>query len=210
MRVWSLLFVFFLVFESVVLDDGNDHQSNNLIREDERRGASHEDNDEIESKKRSLFSFSSFGGIGGIGGHGGGGGRHHHHHHQQPQQPSGYGSSGPSGYGYANYGGSYGPPSAHGYDQEEYGHSLGHSAPGGNYGQVQHGYGGGGEHSGLYLKKLLIPLAGIAILGAAAALSTNPVLLQLGVVNGRRKRRSIEEKMLMTVYPANPKVKPDT
>lgn len=63
---------------------------NNLIREDERRGASHEDNDEIESKKRSLFSFSSFGGIGGIGGHGGGGGRHHHHHHQQPQQPSGF------------------------------------------------------------------------------------------------------------------------
>ncbi|XP_022902912.2 uncharacterized protein [Onthophagus taurus] len=46
---------------------------------------------------------------------------------------------------------------------------------------------------GLALKGLLIPLAGIALLGAAAALSTNPVLLQLGVINGKRKRRSINE-----------------
>lgn len=42
-------------------------------------------------------------------------------------------------------------------------------------------------------KALLWPIAGIALLGAAAALVTNPVLLQLGVVSGRRKRRDTVE-----------------
>lgn len=37
-----------------------------------------------------------------------------------------------------------------------------------------------------------MPLAGVALLGAAAALVTNPVLLQLGVISGKRKRRSIK------------------
>lgn len=41
----------------------------------------------------------------------------------------------------------------------------------------------------LAAKTILWPIAGIALLGAAAALVTNPVLLQLGVVSGRRKRR---------------------
>ncbi|XP_046994312.1 uncharacterized protein LOC124606372 [Schistocerca americana] len=39
------------------------------------------------------------------------------------------------------------------------------------------------------LKGLLIPLAGAALLGAAAALAANPVLLQIGVISGRRRRR---------------------
>lgn len=43
-------------------------------------------------------------------------------------------------------------------------------------------------------------LAGIALLGAAAALTTNPVLLQLGVVKGRRRRRSIIQD---NAHPAN-------
>ncbi|XP_053608361.1 uncharacterized protein LOC128674076 [Plodia interpunctella] len=42
----------------------------------------------------------------------------------------------------------------------------------------------------LAAKTVLWPIAGIALLGAAAALVTNPVLLQLGVVSGRRKRET--------------------
>jgi hypothetical protein len=41
------------------------------------------------------------------------------------------------------------------------------------------------EHRNKNLKRVLLPLAGIALLGAAAALATNPVLLQLGVVSGK-------------------------
>jgi hypothetical protein len=41
------------------------------------------------------------------------------------------------------------------------------------------------EHRAKNLKRVLLPLAGIALLGAAAALATNPVLLQLGVVSGK-------------------------
>ncbi|XP_013136262.1 PREDICTED: uncharacterized protein LOC106101557 isoform X2 [Papilio polytes] len=44
----------------------------------------------------------------------------------------------------------------------------------------------------LAAKTLLWPIAGIALLGAAAALVTNPVLLQLGVVSGRKKRDTEE------------------
>lgn len=40
---------------------------------------------------------------------------------------------------------------------------------------------------------MLWPIAGIALLGAAAALVSNPVLLQLGVVSGKRRRRDTEE-----------------
>lgn len=42
-------------------------------------------------------------------------------------------------------------------------------------------------------RAVLWPLAGIAILGAAAALVSNPILLQLGVATGKRKRRDTEE-----------------
>lgn len=38
-------------------------------------------------------------------------------------------------------------------------------------------------------KTVLWPIAGIALLGAAAALISNPVLLQLGVISGRKKRQ---------------------
>lgn len=34
-------------------------------------------------------------------------------------------------------------------------------------------------------------LAGVALIGAAAALATNPVLLPIGIVSGRRKRSEI-------------------
>lgn len=76
----------------------------------------------------------------------------------------------------------------------------------------------------LALKTLLIPLAGLALLGTAAAFVTNPVLLQLGVVTGKKKRRrrSIIQPTPFTnifpnipkfpeenIYPSNDNVKPD-
>nr|XP_023017691.1 glycine-rich cell wall structural protein 1.0-like [Leptinotarsa decemlineata] len=105
-----------------------------------------------------------------------------------------------------------------------YGHYgvIGHEYTGGglNYGHsgggVAHGYGGGsygGSGLGgifgkkLPLKKLLLPIAGLALLGAAAALSTNPVLLHLGTISGR-KRRSISKKSSGKIYPGNPYVTP--
>lgn len=36
-----------------------------------------------------------------------------------------------------------------------------------------------------------MPIAGAALLGIAAALVANPVLLQLGVIPGKRKKRDI-------------------
>uniref|UniRef100_A0A0A9X438 ATP synthase subunit b 1 n=1 Tax=Lygus hesperus TaxID=30085 RepID=A0A0A9X438_LYGHE len=55
-------------------------------------------------------------------------------------------------------------------------------------------YGGGGYGVGYGygydpLKGLLVPLAGVALLGAAALFVSNPVLLQLGVIGGKRRRR---------------------
>lgn len=38
-------------------------------------------------------------------------------------------------------------------------------------------------------KSHLLPLAGAALVGIAAALLVNPVLLQLGTVTGKRRRR---------------------
>lgn len=38
-------------------------------------------------------------------------------------------------------------------------------------------------------KSHLLPLAGAALIGIAAALLVNPVLLQLGTVTGKRRRR---------------------
>lgn len=38
-------------------------------------------------------------------------------------------------------------------------------------------------------KSNLLPLAGAALIGIAAALLVNPVLLQLGTVTGKRRRR---------------------
>ncbi|XP_055601329.1 uncharacterized protein LOC129750127 [Uranotaenia lowii] len=56
-----------------------------------------------------------------------------------------------------------------------------------------HGYSIGHSHSGKDIaKSVLIPLAGAALLGIAAALVANPVLLHLGAVGlGKRKRRDV-------------------
>ena len=54
------------------------------------------------------------------------------------------------------------------------------------------GYGdsGGGINP---LAAFIAPLAGLALLGAAAAVSINPVLVQLAVVNGGRKKRDLRD-----------------
>ncbi|XP_049543858.1 uncharacterized protein LOC125956236 [Anopheles darlingi] len=58
------------------------------------------------------------------------------------------------------------------------------------YGHQAHGYAFNypqGEND--LTRSVLLPLAGAALLGVAAALVTNPVLLHLGVTAGKRKRR---------------------
>ncbi|XP_045537036.1 uncharacterized protein LOC106719798 [Papilio machaon] len=70
------------------------------------------------------------------------------------------------------------------YDHHPHGHHPhGHHHIGHHYKHHDHD---------LAAKTLLWPIAGIALLGAAAALVTNPVLLQLGVVSGRKKRDTEE------------------
>ena len=52
------------------------------------------------------------------------------------------------------------------------------------------GGGYGGSEGGLSpLAALIAPLAALALLGAASLISLNPTLLQLAVIQGKRKRR---------------------
>ncbi|KAJ2951794.1 hypothetical protein O0L34_g13959 [Tuta absoluta] len=98
----------------------------------------------------------------------------------------------------------------HGFDEGHYGyaydfdhHGLNHLEDHGHHGHHDHhghhfGHGlGHGFHHKLYnpalaAKAVLWPLAGLALLGTAAALVSNPVLLQLGVISGRRRRDTQE------------------
>lgn len=65
------------------------------------------------------------------------------------------------------------------YEESDYHQAKPHHHGGHGHHQVGHSH-----NSNYQLKRVLVPLAGIALLGAAAALATNPVLLQLGVVSG--------------------------
>ena len=49
------------------------------------------------------------------------------------------------------------------------------------------------------LAALIAPLAGLALLGAAAAVSINPVLVQLAVINGGRKKRDTNSKKMSEI-----------
>ncbi len=70
-----------------------------------------------------------------------------------------------------------------------------------SYGGSSYGGGGGGGSSGFShssggsginaLSVLVAPLAALALLGAAAAVSTNPVLLSMVVLSSGRKRRDL-------------------
>ncbi|KAG6440965.1 hypothetical protein O3G_MSEX001632 [Manduca sexta] len=79
------------------------------------------------------------------------------------------------------------------HDYKYYDHYNGHHYSGhhdhGHGHHIDHGHGHHKHYDhALAAKTLLWPIAGIALLGAAAALVSNPVLLQLGVVSGRRRR----------------------
>lgn len=103
----------------------------------------------------------------------------------------GYGSGNAGGYGYGgNSHGGYGRPSGYGgsngygisgtlADGDEFG--PGDSAPDGNMPQLP---------ANIQAQKAvaLKALAGVALIGAAAALASNPVLLPIGIVGGRKKR----------------------
>ncbi|XP_026730224.1 zinc transporter zipt-7.2-like [Trichoplusia ni] len=71
-------------------------------------------------------------------------------------------------------------------------HDYGHHHYSGHH-HLDHGHYDKHYKHALAAKTALWPLAGIALLGAAAALVSNPVLLQLGVVSGKRRRRDTEE-----------------
>ncbi|RZB89862.1 uncharacterized protein BDFB_008203 [Asbolus verrucosus] len=188
-KVCLLLFVilFFLLLTEITCIANYNHDGNLITEEDRRAADSYEKIDQLKSEahKRGLYDSS------------GTYSRHQTYSSGYGELGTGYGFVAPSVVGHyqpvPNYGTSY--PS-HG---SEYGNSFGHSGHGLTY---AHGH---GTHSALALKGLLIPLAGIALLGAAAALSTNPVLLQLGVVNGRRRRR---RSFSPGVYPTNAAIKP--
>ncbi|XP_045451887.1 uncharacterized protein LOC123660912 [Melitaea cinxia] len=78
----------------------------------------------------------------------------------------------------------------HSYDPYHYGHHYGH-----HYEEEHHypSHQNKNYKNALAAKAVLWPIAGIALLGAAAALVSNPILLQLGVATGKRKRRDTEE-----------------
>lgn len=127
---------------------------------------------------------------------------------------NGYSFGSSSGGEYPSYGGSYPHrPSTSISSHGGYGAGLG-----GNYPlspPTDHGGGAMPPHAAA-LKSLLLPIAGVALLGAAAVLAkSHPVLLQLGVVgSGKRKRRSlnlnIEPTMQHGIYPENPFIEPPT
>lgn len=108
----------------------------------------------------------------------------------RPGGPS-YGSGGTSGYGYAN--GGYG-----GYGGARPGYGIAGTFEDGdefNPNEPDVPENGAPPHypGNLQTQKAvaLKALAGVALIGAAAALATNPVLLPIGIVSGRRKRSEI-------------------
>ncbi|XP_029658656.1 uncharacterized protein LOC115232737 [Formica exsecta] len=105
----------------------------------------------------------------------------------------GYGSGNSGGYGYgvSSHGG-YNRPSGYGGLNGGYGVS-GTLADGDEFGPGDSAYPDENvpQHPGnLHAQKAvaLKALAGVALIGAAAALASNPVLLPIGIVGGRRKR----------------------
>nr|XP_026494675.1 uncharacterized protein LOC113399691 [Vanessa tameamea] len=94
-------------------------------------------------------------------------------------------------YPHIGYGYEYHVPQAH----NEYNHHNFDPYHYGHHGAVGHYSGHHYKHynHALAAKAVLWPIAGIALLGAAAALVSNPILLQLGVATGKRKRRETEE-----------------
>ncbi|XP_017788754.1 PREDICTED: uncharacterized protein LOC108571266 [Habropoda laboriosa] len=106
-----------------------------------------------------------------------------------PRKPNGYGNTGYGGYGFnrpSNYGGSIGYGISGSFDNGE---EFGPGEP--NYPEEN-----APSRPNIQTQKAvaLKALAGVALIGAAAALATNPVLLPIGVVSGRKKRSSMSNK----------------
>ncbi|KOC66577.1 hypothetical protein WH47_08970 [Habropoda laboriosa] len=104
-----------------------------------------------------------------------------------PRKPNGYGNTGYGGYGFnrpSNYGGSIGYGISGSFDNGE---EFGPGEP--NYPEEN-----APSRPNIQTQKAvaLKALAGVALIGAAAALATNPVLLPIGVVSGRKKRSSMK------------------
>ncbi|KAL4711092.1 hypothetical protein ACJJTC_009463 [Scirpophaga incertulas] len=95
-------------------------------------------------------------------------------------------------YGYEyHFGDDHGPYDGHHHhDHHDHDHHLDHHDHHSHHDDHKHGHGYHHKYHdhALAAKSVLWPIAGIALLGAAAALVSNPVLLQLGVVSGRRRR----------------------
>ncbi|GAB0089727.1 integral component of membrane [Sergentomyia squamirostris] len=106
----------------------------------------------------------------------------------------GYGTSGGGFLGaggggiYDSVRGPYGPPNVMDYP----GFGTGFDS-GMDYGHSGYGFFNQPSSHHFSAKSLFLPLAGAALLGVAAALVANPVLLQLGVISGKRRKRSIED-----------------
>ncbi|XP_043511342.1 5'-3' exoribonuclease 2-like [Frieseomelitta varia] len=116
------------------------------------------------------------------------------------RKPGGYDSSVSGGYGYANSGfGGYSFNRPTGYAGSTGGYGIsGTFANGDEFGPVEpnrpEGHTPSYPNINAQKAVALKALAGVALIGAAAALATNPVLLPLGVVSGRRKRSSVSIK----------------
>ncbi|XP_068980917.1 uncharacterized protein [Bombus flavifrons] len=111
------------------------------------------------------------------------------------RKPDSYDSGGGYGYAGSGFGGySFNRPTGYGGD---YGIS-GTFANGDEFGSVEPNRPDGHPppHPNINAQKAvaLKALAGVALIGAAAALATNPILLPLGVVSGRKKRSSLSIK----------------
>ncbi|XP_076679535.1 uncharacterized protein LOC143374869 [Andrena cerasifolii] len=122
---------------------------------------------------------------------------------ESSRRPTGYESAPSGGYGYGNGGyGGYGSGKPSGYwgSTASGGYGIsGTFANGDEFGPVEPNYpeGNGPPHPNIQAQKAvaLKALAGVALLGAAAALATNPVLLPIGIVSGRRKRSNFEDRI---------------
>ncbi|XP_076645790.1 uncharacterized protein LOC143355128 isoform X2 [Halictus rubicundus] len=116
------------------------------------------------------------------------------------RRPNGYETGLSGGYGYGN-GGGYGGygggrPSSSSASSASGGYGIsGTLANGDEFGPVEPSYPEGNVPSvpNIQTQKAvaLKALAGVALIGAAAALATNPVLLPIGIVSGRKKRSNL-------------------
>nr|XP_033330231.1 uncharacterized protein LOC117222573 isoform X1 [Megalopta genalis] len=117
---------------------------------------------------------------------------------ESTRRPGGYETGFSGGYSYGNggYGGGYSggrPSSSTGSTSSAYGIS-GSLANGDEFGPAEPNFPEGSAPSvpNIQTQKAvaLKALAGVALIGAAAALATNPVLLPIGIVSAGRKKRS--------------------